>query len=165
MASRPADQVQSRRASAGGTPGGSAARQDRGHGRTAPACRALLPSPRSARAPGKAVSGRDDQGRVHARRVGVAGRDRAIDLIVAGSVAVDSGGARLGKGGGYSDLEFALARAVGVVDETTPIVTTVHELQVVDDTIPMTAHDVPLDVVVRSEERRVGKEGRCERWS
>ncbi|PYO09963.1 MAG: 5-formyltetrahydrofolate cyclo-ligase [Candidatus Rokuibacteriota bacterium] len=71
-----------------------------------------------------------------------------IDLIVAGSVAVDSGGARLGKGGGYSDLEFALARAVGVVDETTPIVTTVHELQVVDDTIPMTAHDVPLDVVV-----------------
>jgi 5-formyltetrahydrofolate cyclo-ligase len=71
-----------------------------------------------------------------------------IDLIVAGSVAVNSGGARLGKGGGYSDLEFALARAVGVVDETTPIVTTVHELQVVDDAIPMTAHDVPLDIVV-----------------
>ncbi len=74
-----------------------------------------------------------------------------IDLIVAGSVAVNSGGARLGKGGGYSDLEFALARAVGVVDETTPVVTTVHELQVVDDAIPMTAHDVPLDIVVTPE--------------
>ena len=34
-----------------------------------------------------------------------------IDLIVAGSVAVHPTGARLGKGGGYSDLEFALARA------------------------------------------------------
>ena len=70
---------------------------------------------------------------------------------MAGSVAVSPGGARLGKGGGYSDLEFALARAVGVVDDTTPVVTTVHELQVVDETIPMTAHDVPLDIVVTPE--------------
>src|SRR5919197_5062589 len=30
-----------------------------------------------------------------------------IDLIVAGSVAVNARGARVGKGGGYSDLEFA----------------------------------------------------------
>ena len=74
-----------------------------------------------------------------------------IDLVVAGSVAVDARGARLGKGGGYSDLEFALARAVGVVGEKTPVVTTVHELQVVEDAIPMTAHDVPLDLVVTPE--------------
>ena len=33
-----------------------------------------------------------------------------IDLIVVGSVAVSPDGARVGKGGGYSDLEFALAR-------------------------------------------------------
>jgi len=71
-----------------------------------------------------------------------------IDLIVAGSVAVNETGARLGKGGGYSDLEFALARSVGVVDDDTPVVTTVHELQVLDEAIPMTAHDVPLDLVV-----------------
>src|SRR5919108_824116 len=31
-----------------------------------------------------------------------------IDLVVAGSVAVSRNGARLGKGGGYSDLEYAL---------------------------------------------------------
>src|SRR5919106_2780524 len=33
---------------------------------------------------------------------------RKIDLVVCGSVAVNHRGARVGKGGGYSDLEFAL---------------------------------------------------------
>src|SRR5262249_58155457 len=70
-----------------------------------------------------------------------------IDLIVAGSVAVARRGARLGKGGGYSDLEFALAVAHGAVDERTLVVTTVHDAQVVTRRIPMTAHDVPVDVV------------------
>jgi 5-formyltetrahydrofolate cyclo-ligase len=74
-----------------------------------------------------------------------------IDLIVAGSVAVNPTGARLGKGGGYSDLEFALARALGVVNDQTPVVTTVHELQVLDDVIPMTTHDVPLDIIATPE--------------
>lgn len=71
-----------------------------------------------------------------------------IDLIVAGSVAVTTAGARVGKGGGYSDLEFALARAMGSVGERTPVLTTVHELQVVKERIPMTDHDVPLDFIV-----------------
>ncbi len=70
-----------------------------------------------------------------------------IDLIVAGSVAVDVRGARLGKGGGYSDLEFALAVAHGAVDDTTLVVTTVHDAQVVRRGIPMTPHDVPVDIV------------------
>jgi len=74
-----------------------------------------------------------------------------IDLIVAGSVAVNETGARLGKCGGYSDLEFALARSIGVVDDETPVVTTVHELQVLTEAIPMTAHDVPLDIVATPE--------------
>ncbi len=71
-----------------------------------------------------------------------------IDLIVAGSVAVDPRGARLGKGGGYSDLEFVLAAERGAVDAQTLVVTTVHDAQVVGGGIPMTAHDVPVDVVV-----------------
>jgi 5-formyltetrahydrofolate cyclo-ligase len=71
-----------------------------------------------------------------------------IDLIVAGSVAVNRRGERLGKGGGYSDLEFALARTVGAVDARTRVLTTVHDLQVVREPIPMTPHDVPLDVIV-----------------
>jgi 5-formyltetrahydrofolate cyclo-ligase len=74
-----------------------------------------------------------------------------IDLIVVGSVAVTTRGARLGKGGGYSDLEFALARQLGVVTDETVVLTTVHELQILDEAIPMTAHDVPVDIVVTPE--------------
>jgi len=71
-----------------------------------------------------------------------------IDLVVAGSVAVNLRGARVGKGGGYSDLEFALARELGRVSENTPVLTTVHELQILDEDLPMTDHDVPLDLIV-----------------
>ena len=34
-----------------------------------------------------------------------------VDLVVTGCVAVGVDGARLGKGGGFADLEFALATA------------------------------------------------------
>ena len=74
-----------------------------------------------------------------------------IDLVVAGSVAVNRSGARVGKGGGYSDLEFALARQLRSVSESTPVLTTVHDLQVIDGAIPMSAHDVPLDLIVTPE--------------
>lgn len=67
-----------------------------------------------------------------------------IDLKVAGSVAVDARGGRVGKGGGYSDLEYAILRELGLVGEDTPIVTTVHDLQVVER-VPMAEHDVPVD--------------------
>jgi 5-formyltetrahydrofolate cyclo-ligase len=70
-----------------------------------------------------------------------------IDLVVVGSVAVDRTGGRLGKGGGYSDLEFALASALGRIDRRTPVATTVHALQVLRARVPMTAHDVPVDVI------------------
>ncbi len=36
------------------------------------------------------------------------GQMRRIDLVVCGTVAANRHGARIGKGGGYSDLEFAL---------------------------------------------------------
>jgi 5-formyltetrahydrofolate cyclo-ligase len=74
-----------------------------------------------------------------------------IDLVVVGSVAVNPDGARVGKGGGYSDLEFALARELGFVTDDTLVLTTVHDLQVVETAIPMTVHDVPVDFVVTPE--------------
>lgn len=69
----------------------------------------------------------------------------AVDLIVSGSVAVTERGERVGKGEGYSDLEFAVLREFGLVDDRTTTVTTVHERQVVEKAIPTTPQDVPID--------------------
>ncbi|MXR51998.1 5-formyltetrahydrofolate cyclo-ligase [Halovenus sp. WSH3] len=77
-----------------------------------------------------------------------------IDLIVSGSVAVTPDGVRVGKGEGYSDLEFALLREFGLVDDSTTTATSVHELQVVDEEIPTGAHDVPMDLIVTPEQVR-----------
>jgi 5-formyltetrahydrofolate cyclo-ligase len=77
----------------------------------------------------------------------------AIDLIVCGSVAVDRVGARLGKGGGYSDLEFAIATEAGLISDSTSIATTVHPSQIFDDgIIPVSAHDFPVDLIVTPDE-------------
>jgi 5-formyltetrahydrofolate cyclo-ligase len=71
-----------------------------------------------------------------------------VDLIVCGSVAVNGKGARVGKGGGFSDLEYGLLAETGKVSAKTPIVTTVHPLQVVPQALEMLPHDLPVDVVV-----------------
>ncbi|MEO0271137.1 MAG: 5-formyltetrahydrofolate cyclo-ligase [candidate division WOR-3 bacterium] len=80
-----------------------------------------------------------------------------IDLIVVGSVALNIDGKRLGKGGGYSDLEYAIGRYFGFVKENTPIVTTVHEIQIIDEEIPLLPHDIPVDYIITQE--RVIKTG------
>ena len=60
-------------------------------------------------------------------------------------------GARIGKGGGYSDLESALLREVKLVDDATTIATTVHPLQVLDRDLPETGHDFRVDLIVTPE--------------
>ncbi len=74
-----------------------------------------------------------------------------VDLVLAGSVAVNREGGRVGKGGGYSDIEYALGREFGFIREKTPVVTTVHPLQLVEDEIPAQVHDIPLDIWVTPE--------------
>jgi len=86
-----------------------------------------------------------------ARRVSVAELS-PVDLVVSGCVAVAEDGARLGKGGGFADLEFALAGSAGLIGPDTLVVTTVHELQVRPaGAIPTAAHDAPVDLVVTPE--------------
>ena len=75
-----------------------------------------------------------------------------VDLVVCGTVAVNREGVRVGKGGGFSDLELALLTEVGLVDDATTIVTTVHELQLVDEELPETEHDFRVDLVVTPNE-------------
>lgn len=86
-----------------------------------------------------------------ARRVAMADLS-PVHLVVSGCVAVGEDGARLGKGGGFADLEYALASAAGLIAPDTTVVTTVHELQVrPPGSIPATAHDVPVDLIVTPE--------------
>jgi 5-formyltetrahydrofolate cyclo-ligase len=75
-----------------------------------------------------------------------------IDLVVCGTVAVNRQGVRIGKGGGYSDLELALLVEAGLVDDRTLLVTTVHPLQVLDEELPETEHDFRVDRIVTPDE-------------
>ncbi len=75
-----------------------------------------------------------------------------IDLVIAGSVAVNRRGQRIGKGGGYSDFEFAIARHYGLIDENTPVLTTVHPIQILDREFPWKRHDIPVDFIVTPED-------------
>jgi 5-formyltetrahydrofolate cyclo-ligase len=76
---------------------------------------------------------------------------RPVDLIIVGSVAVNEHGARLGKGAGYSDLEVALLADAGLITPQTTIATTVHELQVVNETLPELEHDFRVDAIITPE--------------
>ncbi len=70
-----------------------------------------------------------------------------VDLFVAGSVAVSPDGGRLGKGTGYSDKEYAILKNSGGLTPKTPVVTTVHDVQIVEK-IPREEWDVSVDVIV-----------------
>jgi 5-formyltetrahydrofolate cyclo-ligase len=71
-----------------------------------------------------------------------------LDLILCGSVAVNLKGARIGKGGGFSDLEYALLAESGKVSDKTVIATTVHPIQILTENLPDTKHDIPVDLIV-----------------
>lgn len=75
-----------------------------------------------------------------------------IDLVLVGCVAVTCSGGRTGKGAGFADLELAMLKEFGLVQDATPIATTVHSLQVVEPSrLPMLAHDWALDWIVTPE--------------
>jgi 5-formyltetrahydrofolate cyclo-ligase len=87
-----------------------------------------------------------------------------VDLVVTGCVGVDESGARLGKGGGFSDLELAVAAEAGLVDADTIVVTTVHDRQVLPPgTVPTTEHDIHVDVIVTPD--RVLRCPRSSSWT
>jgi len=70
-----------------------------------------------------------------------------VDFFVAGSVAGSLDGGRLGKGTGYSDQEYAILKKAGSLASETLVVTTVHDVQIVEE-IPRDEWDVPVDVIV-----------------
>ncbi|XP_063044035.1 methenyltetrahydrofolate synthase domain-containing protein isoform X1 [Engraulis encrasicolus] len=72
-----------------------------------------------------------------------------VDLVVVGSVAVSEKGYRIGKGEGFADMEYGMMVAMAAVDESTVVVTVVHDCQVVD--IPeelIESHDLTVDYIL-----------------
>ena len=71
-----------------------------------------------------------------------------LDFILTGSVAVNLKGARIGKGGGFSDLEYGLLIEESKIDQHTCVATTVHPIQILREHLMMTDHDLPVDLIV-----------------
>ncbi|KAL7878489.1 hypothetical protein AOLI_G00094630 [Acnodon oligacanthus] len=72
-----------------------------------------------------------------------------VDLVVVGSVAVSEKGYRIGKGEGYADMEYAMMASMGAVNESTVVVTIVHDCQVVDIPEGLTeSHDLTVDYII-----------------
>lgn len=69
-----------------------------------------------------------------------------VDFIVTGSVAVTLNGARLGKGGGYSEYEYGILRELNIINDEVRVATTVHDLQLVQE-IPREPHDLSVDYI------------------
>ncbi|AGB36640.1 5-formyltetrahydrofolate cyclo-ligase [Natronococcus occultus] len=82
-----------------------------------------------------------------------------IDLVVSGSVAVTSSGDRIGKGEGYSDLEYAVLRELDLVDESTTVATTIHDRQLIADAVATGDHDVTMDLLITPETVRRPERG------
>ncbi len=76
-----------------------------------------------------------------------------LDFCVVGCVAVTRRGGRTGKGAGFADLEHGIFRELGLTNAATPIATTVHSLQVVDDErVVIEPHDNALAYIATESE-------------
>jgi len=71
-------------------------------------------------------------------------------MVAEGSVAVDVNGGRLGKGGGYGDVEISYLKHMKVIKPETPVVSNVHEIQVIE-IVPMESHDQKINMIVTPE--------------
>ena len=78
------------------------------------------------------------------------GKGSSFD-IAEGSVGADRCGNRIGKGKGYGDREIEDLFNKNLINEETPLVTTIHPFQLIDH-IPMESHDRRLNMIVSTDE-------------
>ncbi len=72
-----------------------------------------------------------------------------IDLFVVGCVAVSIiNGVRLGKGGGFSDLEYAILLEAGKISREVYTIVLAHDYQVLNYPIPFEVYDTPVDLAI-----------------
>ena len=70
-----------------------------------------------------------------------------FDFLVTGASAVSIDGVRFGKGHGFFDLEWGMFTEIGVVNEDTPVVAVVHDVQVVEDKLHPSETDILVDCI------------------
>ena len=76
-----------------------------------------------------------------------------LDFCVVGCVAVTRAGGRTGKGAGFADLEHGIFRELGKTTADTPIATTVHSTQLVENArVVMEPHDNTLTFIATESE-------------
>lgn len=76
-----------------------------------------------------------------------------IDLYLTGAVAVDKRGNRIGKGTGYGDKEDEILSKAGLINEKTPRIAMVHEVQVYEDfSSLMEEKDKKVSIIVTTKE-------------
>jgi len=71
-----------------------------------------------------------------------------IDFLITGASAISLNGVRYGKGHGFFDLEWAMMREIGVVDEGTPVVAFAHDCQVIEEELEPRPFDTVADIIV-----------------
>ncbi|HUW80206.1 MAG TPA: 5-formyltetrahydrofolate cyclo-ligase [Acidocella sp.] len=70
-----------------------------------------------------------------------------FDFLVTGASAVSLEGVRFGKGHGFFDLEWGMFTDIGIVDEASPVVAIVHDVQVVEDKLIPSPTDIIVDYI------------------
>jgi 5-formyltetrahydrofolate cyclo-ligase len=68
-----------------------------------------------------------------------------FDFVATGASAVATSGVRFGRGHGFFDLEWRIFSDMGLVNNATPLVTAVHDLQVLDKKLFPSPDDVLVD--------------------
>ena len=76
-----------------------------------------------------------------------------IDLMITGASAVSKNGVRFGKGHGFFDLEWGMFADVKVVNEKTPIIAVVHDVQIVNFDLEPSDTDIIVDWIVTNKQK------------
>ena len=76
-----------------------------------------------------------------------------IDLMLTGASAVSKNGVRFGKGHGFFDLEWGMFADLKIVDEKTPIVAVVHDVQVVNFDLQPSDTDIIVDWIITNKQK------------
>ena len=76
-----------------------------------------------------------------------------IDLMLTGASAVSKNGVRFGKGHGFFDLEWGMFADLKIVDESTPIIAVVQDVQVVGFDLEPSDTDIIVDWIITNKEK------------